>query len=148
MCGLNATSTPKLGSLVRPGCTFVQVAQETLHEDRCYLDSYSSFHQVFTRKYLSDITRMMTRLKGNCNAGTTYSNLKGLWSYFHMWLVESGITNLLSVPQLEADGFKVDYSNNLLTVIMPEGHVIPFKKVTGKCRGFPYIEMGVDVTSF
>ena len=25
---------------------------------------------------------------------------------------------------------------------MPEGHIIPFKKDTGKCRGFPYIEMG------
>ena len=51
-----------------------------------------------------------------------------------MWLVESGIANLLSVPQLEADGFKVDYSNNLLMVTTPEGHVIPFKKDTGKCR--------------
>ena len=59
-----------------------------------------------------------------------------------MWLVESGIVNLLSVPQLEADGFKVGYSNGLWTVTTPEGHVIPFKKDTGKCRGFPYIEMG------
>ena len=59
-----------------------------------------------------------------------------------MWLVESVIANLLSVPQLEADGFKVGYSNGLWTVTTPEGHVIPFKKDTGKCRGFPYIEMG------
>ncbi len=49
MCGLNAASTSKLGSLVQPGCTFVQVARETLHKDRCYLDSCSSFHQVFTQ---------------------------------------------------------------------------------------------------
>ena len=77
---------------------------------------------------------MMTHLKGDCNAGTTYSNQKGWWSHFHMWLVESGIANLLSVPQLEADGFKVGYSNNLWTVTTPEGHVIPFKKDTGKCR--------------
>ena len=85
VCGLNAARTPKLGSLVRPGCTFAQVARETLHEDRCYLDSCSSFqldscssfHQVFTRKHLSDVTKMMTRLKGDCNAGTTYSSLKG-----------------------------------------------------------------------
>ena len=79
----------------------------------------------------------MTRLKGDCNAGTTYSNLKGWWS-----LVESGIANLLSVPQLEANVFKVDYSKNIWTVTTPEGHVIPFKKDTGKCCGFPYIEMG------
>ena len=26
VCGSNAASTPKLGSLVRPGCTFLQVA--------------------------------------------------------------------------------------------------------------------------
>ena len=77
VCGLKAASIPKLGSLVRPGCTFAQVARETLHEDRCYLDSCSSFHLVFTRKHLSDVTKMMTRLKGDCNAGTTYSSLKG-----------------------------------------------------------------------
>ena len=59
-----------------------------------------------------------------------------------MWLVESGIANLLSIPQLEADGFKVEYSTNLWTVTTPEGHVISFKKDTGKCHSFPYIEMG------
>ena len=59
-----------------------------------------------------------------------------------MWLVESSIANLLSVPQLEADSFKVGYSDGLWTVTTPEGHVIPFKKNTGKCRGFPYIEIG------
>ena len=84
VCGLNAAHTPKLGSLVWPGCTFAQVARETLHEDRCYLDSCSSFHQVFTRKHLSDVTKMMTRLKGDCNTGTTYSSLKGWWSHFHI----------------------------------------------------------------
>jgi len=59
-----------------------------------------------------------------------------------MWLVESGIANLLSVPHLEADGFKVKYTDDLWTTTTPEGHVIPFKKDTCKCRGFPYIEMG------
>ena len=97
---------------------------------------------MFTRKYVSDVTRIMTHLKGDCNVGTTYSNLKGWWSHFHMWLVESVIANLLSVPQLEADGFKIDYTNNIWTVTTPEGDIIPFKKDTGKCRGFPYIEMG------
>ena len=84
---------------------------------------------------------MMTCLKGDCNAGTTYSNQKGWWSHFHMWLVESGIANLLSVSQVEADSFEVDYSNNLWTLTKPEGHAIAFKKDTGKCHGFPYIEM-------
>jgi len=141
MCGLNTESTPKLGSLVRLGCSFAQVAHETLHEDSYYLDSCSSFHQVFTQNHLSDITMMMLCLKDDCNTGTTYSNLNGWWSRSHMWLVDFGIANLLSVPQLETDGFKVEYTNSLWTVTTLERDVISFKKDTGKCGGFPYIEM-------
>ena len=47
----------------------------------------------------------MMRLKGDCNTGTTYSKRKGWLKGFRMWLLESDIANLLSIPQLEADGF-------------------------------------------
>ena len=59
VCGLNAADTPQPGSLVRSYCSFAQVVRDTLHEDHCYLDSCSPFHQVFTMKYLSDVTRML-----------------------------------------------------------------------------------------
>ena len=60
-----------------------------------------------------------------------------------MWLVESGITKLLSVPQLEADGFTINCNTNRdWFVTTPEGEKIVFKKDTCKCKGFPFIDMG------
>ena len=82
------------------------------------------------------------RLKGDCNTGTTYPKHKGWCKGFHMWLVESGIENLLIVPQIEAYGFTIDYNNKLDWVVTtPEGEEIVFKKDTGKCKGFTFIEM-------
>ena len=82
------------------------------------------------------------RLIGDCNYGTIYSKCKGWWQCFHVWLVVSSITNLLIVPQLEADGFNIDYNTKRdLFVTTHEGEQIVFKKDPGKCKGFPFIEM-------
>ena len=84
----------------------------------------------------------MIRLKGNCNAGTTYYKHKGWRQGFHMWIVESGIENFLSVPQLEADGFTINYHTKRNWVVTtPEGEEIVLKKDTGECKGFTFIEM-------
>ena len=85
-------------------------AQYKIDENRVYLDSSSSFHQIFTKKHLRDVKTTITRLKGYCNAITTYSKRKGWSQGFHMWLVESGIVNLLSVTQFEANSFIIDYN--------------------------------------
>jgi hypothetical protein len=57
--------------------------------------------------------------------------------------VRNGIANLLSLPQLEADGFMVSYhtgGNWILTT--PHGDEITFhREENGMCRGFPYIDM-------
>ena len=59
-----------------------------------------------------------------------------------MWIVESGITNLLSVPHLEANVFTIDYKTKRDWVVTtPEGKEIMFKKDTGKCKRFIFIEM-------
>ena len=59
-----------------------------------------------------------------------------------MWLGESGIENLLSVPQLEAYGFTFNYNTKCdLVVTTPEGGENMFKIDTGKFKGFPFIEM-------
>ena len=57
--------------------------------------------------------------------------------------MELGIANLLSVLQLERDGFVINYNTNCgWTVTTPDGVLIPFKQDAGECKGFPYIEMG------
>ena len=59
-----------------------------------------------------------------------------------MWIVESGIENFLSVPQLEADGFTINYHTKRNWVVTtPEGEEIALKKDTGECKGFTFIEM-------
>ena len=115
----------------------------TLSEDRLYLDTCSSFHMCFNAKYLAKVQRLMMQLKGDCNAGTTGSREKGwLASIFHMWLVRNGIVNVLSVGQLEKDGFKISYETGGDWVVRtPNGKSLKFKRDTGMCYGFPYLDL-------
>ena len=85
---------------------------------------------------------MDTILKGSCNAGVTTSNTKGLVGVFEMWLNRGGIANLLSIPQLEEDGFKVRYNTDGGWIVTsPSGEDIVFKRDTGLCNCIPYIDM-------
>ena len=56
---------------------------------------------------------------------------------------QQGNRDLLSVPQLEKDGFVIDYNakNRDWVVTTPTGERILFKKDTGLCEGMPYIDM-------
>ena len=59
-----------------------------------------------------------------------------------MWLNYNGITNLLLIPQLEQDGFIIDYNtarNWVLTTL--EGKEIVFKQKTGLCDRMPCIDL-------
>ena len=59
-----------------------------------------------------------------------------------MWLNEKGITNLLSILQLEEDGYVVDYNTNRDWVVTtPQGEKITFKRDMGLCSRMPYIDM-------
>ena len=61
---------------------------------------------------------------------------------FYMWLVQNGIANLLSIPCLERDGFRVSYDTNTCWLVhCPDGMILKFKKDTGVCEGFPYIDL-------
>ena len=60
-----------------------------------------------------------------------------------MWILESGIEKLLSVPQLKADGFTIYYNTKRNWVYtITEDEKILFKKETGECKGLNFIEMG------
>ena len=52
----------------------------TLNPHYLYLDSCMTYHQMFVEMYLSHIKEWMVVLKGNCNAGTTTSNIEELLS--------------------------------------------------------------------
>jgi hypothetical protein len=117
---------------------------KTLDPQRLYLDSTSSFHQVFTEEHLDNLRLAGATLQADCNAGTNFATKKGWYhDLFKLWLVRNGIANLLSLPQLEADGFTVSYhtgGNWIITT--PHGKEITFhREENGMCRGFLYIDM-------
>ena len=65
-----------------------QVVRETLKSNYFYLDSMSSFNQMFERNYLGTVNKVGVTLRGKCNAGVVSSNEKGyLMDMFSMWLV-------------------------------------------------------------
>ena len=122
----------------------VVATRKTLDPQRLYLDSTSSFHQVFTEEHVDDLRLAGLRLAGvtlcaGCNAGINFATKKGWYcALFDLWLVRNGIANLLSLPQLEADGFTVSYhtgGNWIATT--PHGKEITFhREEDGVCQPF------------
>lgn len=121
----------------------VQRARRTLNEDHVYLDSCSTFNQVFTDKHIEDIEKVTTILKGRCNAGISTADEKGwMMGMFHMWLVRNGIANILSIPQLERDGCILEYkTGGDWSLTTPQGISLVFKRDKGLCEGMPYISI-------
>ena len=61
--------------------------------------------------HLDDVKKVSTILCGSCNAGTTFSEEKGWYKgLFSMWLVCNGIENLLPLPKLESEGYRITYN--------------------------------------
>ena len=52
-------------------------ARNTLNEYFVYLNSTSSFNQVFKEEYLDEIKKVSTSLCAHCNAGTSHADEKG-----------------------------------------------------------------------
>jgi hypothetical protein len=122
----------------------VIATRKTLDPQRLYLNSTSSFHQVFTEEHLDYLHLAEATLHADCNAGTNFATKKGWYrDLFDLWVVHNDITNLLSLPQLEADGFTVSYhTRGNWIVTTPQGKEITFhQEENGMCRGFPYIDM-------
>ena len=91
---------------------------------------------------LDKVHEVDTVLKGNCNAGVTSINQKGWSGAFEMWLNQQETANLLSIPQLEEDGYHVTYDTlKEWILITPQGKIIVFKRDTGICNRMPYIDM-------
>ena len=79
----------------------------TTDPNKLYLDSAATYHSVFITWCLKNIRDAGRTIRGNCNAGVKLSTKVGDLGVFKMWINEGGIANLLSIPQLEKDGFRV-----------------------------------------
>ena len=79
----------------------------TCDPNRLYLDSAATYHSMLVKWYLKNVRVAERTLRGNCNAEVKLCTHVGDLGIFKMWLNEGGIANLLSIPQLEKDGFQV-----------------------------------------
>jgi hypothetical protein len=117
---------------------------KTLDPRWFYLDITLSFHQVFMEEHLDNLRLAGATLRANCNASTNFATKK-VWyrNLFVVWLVRNGIANLLSLPQLEADGFTVRYhTGGNCIVTTPPGEKITFlQEENSICCRFPHIDI-------
>ena len=86
------------------------VKRFTIDSHKLYLDSCDTYHSAFVRWMLDDMKTVTTVLQGNCNTGVSTSNEKGFYGLWNFWLNKQGIANLISIPQLEKDGYTIDYN--------------------------------------
>eukprot|EP00957_Ditylum_brightwellii_P022656 1708533-Ditylum_brightwellii.AAC.1 len=68
------------------------------------------YHSAFVHNMLSDVKAVEMVLQGNCNTGVSTSKEKGVYGLWSFWLNKKGIANLLSILQLEKDGYTIDYN--------------------------------------
>ena len=113
----------------------------TLQWWKVYLDSCATYHTFFVKEFLKNIVENKGTMNGNCNAGETKITKRGYFGKLRVWLNENGIANLLSIPQLEKDGYSVSTNKGQWKVFTPEGNTIRFKRDTGMCVGMPYIDL-------
>ena len=78
-----------------------------LNPTRVYLDNCSTFMQMVNPDLLCDVTKGDTYLYSFCNAGTTATNVRGVFGDtapikdIESWLNQRGIANILSMPELK-----------------------------------------------
>eukprot|EP00957_Ditylum_brightwellii_P002007 154705-Ditylum_brightwellii.AAC.1 len=100
------------------------------------------YHSAFVHDMLSDVKVVGTVLQGNCNVGVFTSNEKGAYELWSFWLNKKGIANLLSIPQLEKDGYTLNYNTKRNWVFTtPSGKGLLFKSDTGLCKGMTYLDI-------
>ena len=117
--------------------------RKTLDVNKLYLDTCSAFNQAIQGVYLTNIGPTKKGLRAGCNAGISKSNQKGmLLDAIDMWLVESGIANLLSVGWLERHNWHIAYKTGTAwKVTSPGGLQITFRRDVGGLDGFLFVDL-------
>ena len=114
----------------------------TCGRHKLFLDSCATHNVMFASEHISRLFRAGVSLRQNCNAGSKLTNLKGYWFGWEFWLNDTGIANLLSVPELEKQGCLLKYTTGKhWEVFTPQGRVLTFYLDTGVCAGMPYLDM-------
>ena len=92
---------------------------------------------------LTNVRQVKTTLRGGCNAGVTTSTIKGtLLGMFNILINTYRIVNLLSIPQLEDDGYIAKYNTRWeYAILTPEGRKTVFRRETDLCNQTPYIDI-------
>ena len=114
----------------------------SLDSKKVYLDRAATYHYMFVTWCLKDICKVNTVLREEFNMGVTTITLKGMLGLFDMWINKRVIANLLSIPKLEDDGYRVtcDTPTNWV-VITPQGEHIMFNRDKGLCNRILYVEV-------
>ena len=100
-----------------------------LNEDWVLLDSQSTVHVIFNKKYLRNIRPAPEPLRLHCNAGVKQITHIGEFpSVGTVWYDANGIANIFSMAKL-AETFKIEYDSsagNKFVVTNPQGRVREF----------------------
>jgi len=150
--GMNLSEVPTddrsyIGALtgvgfLTPGEASTKTKRLKLSPTKLFLDSCATYHSGYVDWLMKNVHVVENYLKGHCNAGVTVCKEQGYLGVFKMWLNRNGIANLLSIPQLEEDGYVIDYNTKRdWTVTTPQGKRIIFKRDTGLCNRMPYIDL-------
>ena len=132
-----------------PGVNLANVDPESnrrrikLSPFKLYLDSCATYHTMFETLWLENIHKVDRVMQGHCNAGVTTSDTVGeLFGLFKVWINGKGIANLLPIPQLEEDGYRVKYDTlGEWEVFTPQGDVIQFERDTGLCGRMSHLDL-------
>ena len=122
--------------------------QQALCAYKLYLDTMGSHHQLHSEEYAPEGPyESDTVMKSSCNAGVTTMNEKLRIGNIEFWYGRNGIANILSVPQLERDGYNLTYTTGgTWVVVTPDGKTIDFKRESGGVTdGMHYIDLREEI---
>ena len=116
------------------GASFLEagnsVRRTTCDRGKLYPKMCTMNHTMCVIKALDRVHTTGVKLHQHCNASTTTK--MGYWCESKFWVSKNGMANLLLVPQLEKDGYQLEYqSGGGWLIHLPAGSTIHFKCMKG-----------------
>lgn len=112
----------------------------SMPDDRAYVDSCASHHSTHTKRHVDNVRTAGAPLVSHCNAGTTTATKLGDLGPVSLYIQEGGIATLLSEPQLEQEGCRVEKTDGVRTLTFPSGIQLTCKAdTTGVRANMPYV---------
>ncbi len=110
----------------------------SLPDHRAYLDRCSTVRVFKSKKYLSGLEVMPTRIKINCNTGSVSTKQMGNYRRMKVWYIPDGIANIISIHEPEKL-YQITYDSweGYYIVHTAQGQVHFHKDE----QGLPYIDL-------